>query len=294
LSIDLADLDGIDYPVNAFSYIKSITGTLYDNADNSKTIEMMAFAGSNNVTIKGRTLYKDGNWNTICLPFDVKADNTLLTDATVKELDVKGYYDKDGAYQSYQNDNFTRTGFDAENGTLYLYFKDATADSDDNLLKAGTPYLIKWDSGENITNDLTFEGVKLIPLPQNIQSADEKVNFFGTYSPVSLAKDDKSNLFLGDDNMLYYPNVADYSIKAFRGYFHVDLDGDGVRAINLNFGEEGTQTIIGHTEITEITEKADAWFDLNGRKLNGAGEGSVPARLCKGLYIVNGKKVVIK
>ena len=146
-----------------------------------------------------------------------------------------------------------------------------------------------WDSGENITNDLTFEGVKLIPLPQNIQSADEKVNFFGTYSPVSLAKDDKSNLFLGDDNMLYYPNVADYSIKAFRGYFHVDLkDGDGVRAINLNFGEEGTQTIIGHTEITEITEKADAsWYTIDGIRLN-----SKPSK--KGLYIHNGRKTVVK
>jgi hypothetical protein len=248
---------------------------------------MMAFAGSNNVTIKGRTLYKDGNWNTICLPFDVKAGNALLTDATVKELDLYGYYSEDGVYYSYAAVNARRTGFDAENGTLYLYFKDATADSDDNLLKAGTPYLIKWDSGENITDDLTFEGVKLIPLPQNIQSADEKVNFFGTYSPVSLAKDDKSNLFLGDDNMLYYPNVADYSIKAFRGYFHVDLDGDGVRAINLNFGEEGTQTIIGHTEITEITEKADAWYTIDGIRLNGK-----PSK--KGLYIHNGRKTVVK
>ena len=105
---------------------------------------------------------------------------------------------------------------------------------------------------------------------------------------MALAKDDKSNLFLGDDNMLYYPNVADYSIKAFRGYFHVDLDGDGVRAINLNFGEEGTQTIIGHTEITEITEKADAsWYTIDGVRLSGK-----PTQ--KGLYIYKGIKRVVK
>ena len=279
---------GVTIGDNAFNQVGCIEGTLSNNGDNTTMLSLMANARSANVTITGRTLYKDGNWNTICLPFDVKSDNSLLTDATIKELDLFGYYDENGVYYSYTAANLRRTGFDAENGTLYLYFKDATADSDDNLLKAGTPYLIKWPSGTDITADLTFEGVKLIPLPQNIQSADEKVNFFGTYSPVSLAKDDKSNLFLGDDNMLYYPNVADYSIKAFHGYFHVDLDGDGVRAINLGFGEEGTQTIIGHTEITEITEKADAsWYTIDGVRLSGK-----PTQ--KGLYIYKGIKRVVK
>ncbi len=294
LSIDLADLDGIDYPVNAFSYINSITGTLYDNADNSKTIEMMAFAGSNNVTIKGRTLYKDGNWNTICLPFDVKADNALLTDATVKELDLFGYYSEEGVYYSYAASNLRRTGFDAENGTLYLYFKDATANSD-ILLKAGEPYLIKWPSGENITDDLTFEGVKVIDSPQTVKSEDGNVSFRGTFSPVELTGGDASNLYLGvgknDQNenvsTLYWPS-SDKTINAFRGYFHINSTAQA-RAFMLNLDDEETTGIVPIENGKWIIDNgADAgWYDLSGRKLQ-----SKPTK--KGLYINNGKKVAIK
>jgi hypothetical protein len=203
-------------------------------------------------------------------------------------------------YYSYTAANLRRTGFDAENGTLYLYFKDATADSDDNLLKAGTPYLIKWPSGTDITSDLTFEGVKVILPPKTLTSEDGNVSFRGTYSLTDIFSANKDNLFLGvgkndqneDVSMLYYPageNMTEYNLGAFRAYFHVNLtDGDGVRAINLNFGEEGTQTIIGHTEITEITEKADAsWYTIDGVRLNGK-----PSK--KGLYIHNGRKTVVK
>ena len=53
----------------------------------------------------------------------------------------------------------------------------------------------------------------------------------------------------------------------------------------LNTDNESTQTGIGHTEITDITEKADAIYDLQGRRVENPK---------KGLYIVNGRKVVIK
>ena len=312
LSIDLADLDGIDYPATAFSYIGTITGTLYDKADNSKVIEMMANARTTNVTIKGRTLYKDGNWNTICLPFNVSQYNSLLEGATVKELDLFGYYSDDGVYYSYAASNLRRTGFDAENGTLYLYFKDATADANDNLLKAGTPYLIKWPSGgTDITGDLTFEGVKVIDSPQTFKSEDGNVSFNGTFTPTAIAVNDKSCLFLGvgknaqnqDVSTLYWPagsnytsfpgldpaaDVSHYYLGAFRAYFHVDLNGgaNAVRSFNLNFGDEEETT--GIISTTNYTNSAGAgWYDLSGRKLQG-----MPT--AKGIYVHNGHKVVIK
>ena len=88
--------------------------------------------------------------------------------------------------------------------------------------------------------------------------------------------------------MLYYPageNMTEYTLGAFRAYFHVDLtETNGVRDIVLNF-EDGTQTtgIIGHID---ITDKADAaWYSLDGRKLEGK-----PTK--KGVYIHNGRVVV--
>ena len=50
--------------------------------------------------------------------------------------------------------------------------------------------------------------------------------------------------------------------------------------------DEGTTNIL-NTDFTDNTDKAGAWYTLDGRKLQG-----MPTQ--KGLYIVNGKKIVIK
>lgn len=297
---------GVTIGDNAFNQVGCIVGTLSNNADNTTMLSLMANAATAKVTITGRTLYKDGNWNTICLPFDVKSDNTLLTGATVKELDLFGYYSEEGVYYSYAAVNARQTGFDAQSGTLYLYFKDATADSDGNLLKAGTPYLIKWPSGTDITADLTFEGVKVILPPHTLTSEDTKVEFRGTFSPVELTGGDACNLYLGvstndndtpEDNSddfqqstLYYPAEGhDRTINSFRAYFHVDLSTtSGVRAFVLNFGDNDETTgIIPTTNFTNYTNSdSDAWYDLSGRKLSGK-----PTK--PGLYINNGRKILV-
>ena len=285
---------GVTIGDNAFNQVGCIVGTLTNNGDNSNMLSLMANAATANVTIKGRTLYKDGNWNTICLPFNVSQYNDLLDGATVKELDLFGYYSEEGVYYSYAASNLRRTGFDAENGTLYLYFKDATADSDDNLLKAGTPYLIKWPSGTDITDDLTFEGVKVILPPHTLTSEDTKVEFRGTFSPVELTGGDASNLYLGvgknDQNKnvstLYWPS-SDKTINAFRGYFHINSTAQA-RAFMLNLDDEETTGIISTTNFTNYTNSAGAgWYDLSGRKLPGK-------PTAKGVYIHQGKKQVIK
>ena len=82
------------------------------------------------------------------------------------------------------------------------------------------------------------------------------------------------------------------TLNACRAYFQLKQGltaGDpnaGVRAFVLNFDEQGTQTVIGHTDITDSTDKADAaWYTINGVKLEGQ-----PTK--KGVYIHNGRVVV--
>ena len=56
----------------------------------------------------------------------------------------------------------------------------------------------------------------------------------------------------------------------------------------LNISDEGTQvTGIDCTEITETTENADGWYTIDGRKLS-------DKPTVKGLYIYNGRKVMIQ
>ncbi len=260
---------------------------LVDDRDNTAVITANN-EQQRNVTLVDRTLYKDGDWNTLCLPFDVTIAGSPLDGAEVMELDVENKWKMDNGQWMIDNVNGTnQTGLDSE-GTLYLYFKDA------DEIEAGKPYLIKWTNDvTNIVSPIKFSNVEIKGAsPEIIESADGKVSIIGNYDPVTLTGGDASNLYLGADNKLYYPAEGkDRIINAFRGYFHVDLTGsvNAVRAFVLNFGDEDFATgIISTTNLTNYTNSAGAgWFDLQGCKLSGK-----PTK--KGVYINNGKKVVIK
>ena len=277
--------DGITFLCNGNSYsgmlsdedITAISGEtmapvaalqLDDDADNTDVIAKCNGATGLSVTLRDRTLYKDGYWNTLCLPFDVDDfSGTPLAGATVKELDVTGTYDTD-----------KHTGLDGT--TLYLYFKDAAS------ITAGKPYIIRWGTPESNPNTTLvspeFTGVTIDKTNRDV--AFTGGSFKGTYKKTEYETEDQSILFLDEENQLHWPD-ANASLGAFRAFF--DLGSGNAREFKLNFDGEGTQTGISHTEITDITERADAWYTVNGVKLSG-----VPTT--KGLYIHGGRKVIVK
>ncbi len=282
-----------------FTWNKSLT--LQDNDNNSSVLSTNDHISGMTVTLNGRTFYKDGNWNTVCLPFDLNGSTFLASPfssaVSIKELDVDGYYDAEGNHYDEAGEGRHQTGFDATTSTLYLNFTDVAFDDDptdeNNLgegMKAGVPYLVKWPTeGANITNPV-FTGVTIKNESTSVTSEDGNVSFIGTYDPDSYVGVDKSVLFLGTDNTLYYPSgAASTSIKAFRAYFQVELgDAPGVKSFVLNFGEDDDATGIISIESEKQTNGNDAeWYDLNGRRL-----GSKPTQ--KGIYINNGHKLIIK
>jgi len=97
------------------------TLSLSDNTDNSTAITD-ANTKVCNVTLSGRTIYRDNEWNTLCLPFDMSADQIAaspLADATIMALDGSGS-SLDGS------------------GKLTLKFASSST------ITAGMPYLVKW------------------------------------------------------------------------------------------------------------------------------------------------------
>ncbi len=182
------------------------------------------------VKLQGRTLYKDGDWNTLCLPFDVTIADSPLAGADVRALD---------------NANLT-------DGTLTLNFTPASGEGAVTAIEAGKPYIIKWTAtDQHLTeNELVFQGVKVSNASTTQTFGNEKVQFVGIYSPENIYRADHSNLYLGSGNTLYYPegeDMSEFYINACRAYFHVDPDvneqgGGYVRAIVLNFGDEETRT----------------------------------------------------
>ena len=135
-----------------------------------------------------------------------------------------------------------------------------------------------------------FKSVINSDAPANVET--DYVDFVGTYSPVSIAGEDRSVLYLGDNSTLYYPNAAK-TIGAFRAYFQLKQgltagSQSAVRAFVLNFGDDSNATgIISVHDSGFMVNGSDAWYSLDGRKLSGK-----PTQ--RGIYINNGKKVVIK
>ena len=275
---------------SAFNQVKLLKGSILNTAaDNSGIKKHLASAHRANVTLAGRTLYKDGKWNTLCLPFDVtdgdSEDNITFSDtplegATVMELDVDNYYNNEGNLWpgSIGYDGYHKTGLDG--GTLYLNFKTATS------IEAGKPYLIKWASGTNLTeSNLVFSNVSVSEDMHPATSADQKVTFKGTYSQQTWSTESPSILLVGANDNLYWPSGTSAStLGACRAYF--DLGGYQARAFHLNFFD-GETSGITTTNVTNSTNVGEGWYTVNGVKLD-------KKPTMKGLYIHGGHKITIK
>ena len=205
------------------------------------------------VMLEGRTL-KGGVWNTICLPFNFSLSESPLAGAIVRTLD------------SYENDGETIT----------IKFKDAVS------MNARNPYIVKF-SGEDIVDPVFYN----VGIPMGFSPTGKFSNnatFIGTYNPLTLKAGDTKKLFLQNGN-LYWPE-DDVNVNAFRAYFTlpepVPTTGGAAVRVLIDFGDGETTDIQQLTEKNEVTN-ADI-YDLQGRKVE---------HPTKGLYIVNGKKVMI-
>jgi len=280
--------------------------TFSDTGDNSALIGALYLARYVNVTLDGRTLYKDGAWNTLCLPFDMtNAQVTAqLAPNGLMELDLDGYYANNIRYEKREDGNYydgstaytgeeplRQTGFDATCGTLNLFFIDATS------IEAGKPYLIKWDddgSADLVNPEFSnLSGMTIETTPIAVTSADDYVTFMGTYSPIAYNAENKSILLVGGSSLYYPDGSATTNINAFRSYFQlnngleVGNTNNQVREFKLNFGEEKTTGISLTPDPSRGGEGSSYWYSLDGRKLS-------EKPTTKGIYVNRGRKIVIK
>ena len=252
---------------------------LYDGLENRNTL--LTYNGKTvDVGFPDRLLYKDGDWNTICLPFDLTVAGSPLDGAGVTVKTLKGA--------------------SLENGTLTLTFTEGS----ETELKAGVPYLIKWDKPDgyepydydpahtcydlyaplfrNVTLDNTLNPVMITDL----------ISFNGTYAVWEYKKDAPSVLLVGEKSSLYYP--TDYSyLYPFRAYFQllgsikaVDPSlGGSIKSMVMDFGDEGTTGVTSMEDGRGLMD--EGWYTLQGVKLD-----AKPS--VKGIYIYNGKKVAVQ
>ena len=222
--------------------------TLDENSVN--TIEAYENA---NVTLK-RTFYKDGEWNTLCLPFAVADAKTAFDGAELREVDTK-----------------------KSNGNT-IVFKEATA------IEAGKPYLIKWanSSAAAVNVEKKFEGVTLVAAATPVE-VNEGISFKGFYKMTEANELGASVAAIGAGNKLF--KVTEGKMKGFRAAFVLS---SGAEATKYNVVIDGTATGIEDLVIDGVKANGRV-YNLNGQYVGNSLNGLQP-----GLYIQNGKKIVVK
>lgn len=227
-----------------------------DETKTKNVIEDCAYA---NVTLQ-RTLSKD-YWNTFCVPFALDAEQ------------VTQYFGEGTQLRTYEGN--------CNNNIVYF----ATVDN----IEAGKPYIMK--PGNAVVQNPTFEGVSMVATglddngnPQAVGDAST-VQMKGIYNQI-LLKTDRTELFLGDNDLFYYPieDIDARTIGGLRAYFIVP-QGTDIKKLRANL--DGTPTSLD--TIFDTEESNAPVYNLQGQCV-----GNSLRALKSGIYIQNGKKVVVK
>ena len=244
--------------------------TLYDGTSNASAIADVVDDGNcYSVTLSGRTLYKDGSWNTLCLPFGVALAGSPLEGAVVKKM-------------------LNTSNLDGN--TLTLNFSD-----NQTTIRAGVPYIVKWEKPEGYDDNpgnfdiqnpvfvgMTFTNAD--PESEKAVGYNKTVEFIGNYSPKTLEAGE-GIYYLGSGNKLYTPS-SERTMNSFRACFHVDLStAQNIKRITLNFGDETITEVIEVRGQMEDVRSAKGWYTLQGFRLEA--EPTAP-----GIYIKDGIKVM--
>lgn len=200
-----------------------------------------------------RSFVADDTWYTICLPFNV---------AQKQLVEVFG------------GENVELRTFDHMEG-MVMCFKPV----DD--LAAGVPYLIK--PNKNLDN-LLFENVNIdMAAHPDLQVGADGYFMKGTYQATEL-NPDGTNLFLGDNNTFFRPSENDHRMKGTRVYFIIPRKAVG-KVLSYD-----TETIVDGIVDVEVNSQSNSQKVYN---INGVYVGSSLKSLTPGVYIVDGKKVVV-
>lgn len=251
-----------------------------DDHKNSKLISDAADAEDNTfkVMLQDRTLYKDGYWNTLCLPFSVTAaqiaeSTNPLYGATIMELVTDG-------------DHATNL----TNGMLTLTFQSVTS------IEAGKPYIVKWDPGEEDIENPVFSGVTISSkTPTAVgfskDGTADACQFVGQYSSFTIDSNNLDEiLMLSAGNKLGYSQQA-RSLKSFCAHFFIPRDAAGARAMTryaIDFGDESTRIESLTPDLSPKGEGREYIYNLQGIRI-------APEQMKPGtINIINRKKTLKK
>lgn len=166
---------------------------------------------------------------------------------------------------------YSIAGKTTDNGKVTaIYLEEVTGD-----LVAGQPYIFR----------ATAEEMTCTCSTDNEQDAQTENELVGTYTVLDVPEGE--NNYILKDNKIYKRGSQNWKIAANRAYINMDKVGDynpsssaPASTIKIGVSDDGTTGIGGVT-----VENGGEYYNLQGQRV------ATPSR---GIYIVNGKKIVIK
>lgn len=244
----------VQFSTSAQARAATIRVTVKPHYTLDETVDNVIEAKENVYVTLKRTFFHDNAWNTLCLPFDVADASAAFDGAEIREIDLSKC-----------------TG-------NTIQFVPATE------IKAGVPYIIKWNENvaEAQTFEKTFEGVTLVAKPKPVVNND--ITFTGFYKMTAASElGGTSVAAIGAGSKLF--TVGEGKMKGFRAAFVLSSNA---QASKYKVVIDGTAT--GIEDLVIDSAKANGRvYNLNGQYVGNSLNGLQP-----GLYIQNGKKIVVK
>ncbi len=203
-------------------------------------------------------------------------ENTLIADVTMNRTIKEGYNTVVLPFALTDNQVTAAFGTETE---VYNFSEDSpnpmkatiNFSKGDGSIIANTPVLV-WTT--QASEQQTFEGVQIVAPTDGAKVVGTNFDFVGTYNPSTVVDGD---YFIG--NGALYKSAGATTINAFRAYINTKVQGGEVRM--LIDGKEAT----GISTINRESITNNRYYNLSGQRVDNPK---------KGLYIVNGRKVVIK
>ena len=203
-------------------------------------------------------------WNTFCVPF-------ALTQAQLEEAYGSGAVAK---YLS---------GVTTDGAAATLHFTPEEGGG----IEANKAYLLYLTA--DVTEAKTFSDVTLQPAGDCTTTvrADNggDYTFQGILAPTALATNDRQYFLNSAGTYFVLPLDNTSQLKATRAYIIVPTPAGSAQGRQYSFDFNGTTTGIDNVNISGL-EDGGAWYTISGIRVNR------PA--AKGVYIHNGRKVIVK
>ena len=243
---------------------------------------------------------------------DGAVDYNITSDVTVKSATYKRSFSavKIGKYQSwFVPFDYTITAKDATKFNFFKINMIANSDTEGNAenvddskiwihlkamnvgetLYANKPYVIRPIEGEYTANEeYSFIGsttlkAKDMGIVRQTATSVATYDFYGTYTNTESTKN-HDFLYVSANGQICW-SIANwqYSIAPYRWIIRMTAK-DGNYARTINFTENNSETT-GISDVNSKSEEAAANYTISGQRVS---------TLKKGLYIVNGKKVIMK